>query len=63
MKRWVILAVVLMAGCQAVGPVQRANQPPQRVDDPRLTIDEQKRRGRASLALPDNSPAVGPRID
>jgi hypothetical protein len=63
MKRFVFIAGLLLAGCQVVGPVQRANQPPQRIDDPRLTIEEQQRRGRAGLAMPDNSPTSGPRID
>ena len=43
-----------------VGPRQR---PPEslQVDDPCLTIPEQKRLGRDRLALPEQSPTIAPR--
>jgi hypothetical protein len=48
---------LLPLGCRSVvGPF--AHRAPARVDDPRLTIDEQERRGRDRLALPDER--VGP---
>jgi hypothetical protein len=55
--------LLLLAGCKSVvGPFEP--RPPQRVDDPLLSIGEQQRRGRARLALPDqaDSPgSIGPR--
>jgi hypothetical protein len=60
MHRICLVGVLLLAGCQGiVGPRQRAELP-QRVDVPCLPMDEQKRRAREMLALPDNSPSVGP---
>jgi hypothetical protein len=59
LRRFIILAVFLTAGCRSViGPFEHRD--PQRVDDPRLTIGEQERRGRDRLAMPDQSPAVAP---
>ena len=63
-----VLTVVLLglAGCQGVrGPFQRPPEPtqyndPRRIDNPRLPISEQERRGRDRLALPDPSPNIGP---
>jgi hypothetical protein len=53
--------VLLLSGCQSVvGPRQRQTIPGV-VDDPRLSIREQERKGRDRLALPDESPAVAPR--
>lgn len=55
----VVGILLLLTGCQnIVGPFQA--QEPMRVDDPRYTIAEQQRRGRARLALPDESPQVLP---
>ncbi len=59
MRRVVLLVAVLSAGCHnVVGPL--GHRTPQRVDDPCLSIREQEREGRARLALPEESPAVGP---
>jgi hypothetical protein len=60
MRRFFLLGVLLLAGCESIaGPrVHRDN--PVRVDDPRLTIEEQQRLERDRLALPDSSPNVGP---
>ena len=67
MHRLILLAgVLLTVGCSGniVGPF--AYRPPQRVDDPLLTISEQQRRGRDRLAFPDESPIsndnLAPRI-
>jgi hypothetical protein len=55
--------LLLLAGCKSVvGPFEA--RPPQRVDDPLLSIGEQQRRGRDRLALPDQTDplsTVGPR--
>jgi hypothetical protein len=60
MRRFFCVAVLLLAGCQnTVGPFARHNH--ERVDDPLLSIEEQQRRGRERLALPDNSDLAGPR--
>jgi hypothetical protein len=65
MGRWLFVAVVGLLGCQAVGPVQRFNQPPQRVDDPRLhlTPEEQQRLGRARISYPNNFDPGPPPLD
>lgn len=63
MRGVLLLAVVMMlSGCQGVvGPFQRKPAPTQpRVDDPRLPISEQERRGRDQLALPQWSPNLLP---
>jgi hypothetical protein len=55
-----LLALFLLAGCQnMVGPVQRRLFP-ERVDDPCRSIDEQEKKGRERLALPER-PDVAPR--
>ena len=58
MRHCLIVAVLLLSGCQnIVGPFEPREG---RVDDPLLSISEQQKRGRDRLALPDDSPAVGP---
>ena len=61
MRRIVLAGLLLLAGCCYVGPRERGPLPPRVVDDPRLSIPEQQRRGRNLLALPEPSPNVGPR--
>jgi hypothetical protein len=52
MRKLILLGILLLAGCQnVVGPL--GYRRPLRVDDPNLTIEEQQRRGRDRLALPD----------
>jgi hypothetical protein len=58
MRRLWCLGILLLAGCQLVGPRERRYQT-SRVDDPRLTLEEQERRKRDRLALPDQN--LGPR--
>lgn len=60
MRTFVIAgALLLLIGCQnVVGPFRA--QTPVRVDDPRLTIDEQERLARARLALPEYSATAVP---
>jgi hypothetical protein len=61
MRKLILAGLVLLAGCQGVvGPLQRACYPCQKVDDPCVSIDEQRRRGRNCLALPEESPRVAP---
>jgi hypothetical protein len=58
MRRVLLGSLLLLTGCQnIVGP--RAARPV-RVDDPRLPVPEQERRGRAYLSLPDQSYLSGP---
>ena len=62
MRRLLLVGILLLAGCQnLVGPFR--GRAPERVDDPLLTINEQQRRGRDRLALPVESPTVGPRTE
>jgi hypothetical protein len=61
MRRLLCLSLVLLAGCQNVlGPRYR-NYESTKVDNPCLTIAEQKRLGRDRLALPEMSKTVVPR--
>jgi hypothetical protein len=63
MHRNLFAGLVLLAGCQGtVGPAQRACQT-DRIDNPCLTVPEQQQRFRDRLALPLESPALGPRTD
>jgi hypothetical protein len=60
MHRLYLIGLLFLAGCQSVaGPFE--HRKPERVDDPLLTINEQQRRGRDRLALPDESVTVAPR--
>lgn len=60
-RHFLLVTGVLLAGCTGVnGPFARKAQP-ERIDDPRLTISEQERRGRDQLALPYQNPQLGPR--
>jgi hypothetical protein len=59
MNRIALAGMLLLAGCQHVaGPFQPKTQ---RVDDPVLTIDEQQRRGRQQLALPEDQGSLLPK--
>lgn len=59
MHRLLLLGILFLAGCQnVVGPFQHRD--PQRVDDPILTINEQQRRGRDRIALPEDRTGLAP---
>jgi hypothetical protein len=60
MRRFFLLAALLLVtGCRTTtGPFARRE--PQRVDDPRLTIPEQEQRGRDRLYYQQLSPGVLP---
>jgi hypothetical protein len=60
MRRFFLLSVLLLAGCESISGPRAHRDNPVRVDDPRLTIEEQQRLQRDRLALPDSSPSVGP---
>ena len=61
MRRLILCGLLALAGCQGVvGPRQRPYLPGA-IDDPWLSPDEQKARLRDRVALPLNSPAIGPR--
>lgn len=56
MRQLVLLGALVMTGCNLFAP-----RSAQRVDDPRLPIYEQERRGRDRLSLPENAPNLTPR--
>ena len=55
MRRIMLLGVLLLAGCEGIIGPRAHRQDTTPVDDPRLSIAEQKARGRDRLALPDTS--------
>jgi hypothetical protein len=55
----VLLLVCAGTGCQSTGGLFQRGRPRERIDDPRLTIEEQERRGREKLAAPEGR-EVGP---
>jgi hypothetical protein len=58
MRKLCLLGLMVLAGCQGVnGPFKR--NPFAKVDDPRLSIQEQQRYARDNLALPDESSRLG----
>ncbi len=60
MHRLLCVGLVFLAGCQGtVGPFNRT--PKDRIDNPCLTLDEQRERARDRLAVPDTTSATGPR--
>ena len=60
MRRLYFAGILLLAGCQSIaGPFSPRHN--ERVDDPLLSIPEQKARARERLALPDESANVAPR--
>ena len=61
MRRLFLCGLLVMTGCQGVvGPRQRPCLSGA-IDDPWLSPDEQKARLRDRLAVPQNSPTIGPR--
>jgi hypothetical protein len=61
MNRVLLFALLLLTGCQSVsGPRDRQCRPAGPVDNPCLTIDEQKARGRDQLAIPETSNVAPP---
>ena len=59
-RLYLIGSLLLLAGCQNVDGPRAHRDNPVQVDDPRLTIEEQKRLERDRLALPQESPNIGP---
>ena len=60
MRRFCSICVLLVAGCAGIEGPRFHRDNPEQVDDPRLTIEEQKRRERDRLGLPYESESVGP---
>ncbi len=60
--RWIVgVALAALVGCQGIqGPWQRRCRP-ELIDDPRLSIAEQEKRGRDRLSFPEPSMDVAPR--
>jgi hypothetical protein len=60
MRQVMLLGILLLAGCKSIiGPFQHRS--PERVDDPRLPIYEQERRGRDRYAIMETDPNVLPK--
>ncbi len=61
MRRLLYISVVLLVGCQGVSGPRDRQGAPSRVDNPALTIDQQKQLARDRLALPESSRTLVPR--
>jgi hypothetical protein len=62
MRRLIGLGLLLLAvGCQGIDGPFAHKMKPEKVDDPRLSIPEQERRGRDRLAIPETDPNFVPR--
>jgi hypothetical protein len=60
MRSLMAIGLLLLAGCQNVaGPF--AARPGVRVDDPRISLDEQKSRARDQWSLPDDFSGLAPK--
>ena len=60
MRHLLLLGFLILAGCQNIdGPFRKTSR--ERADDPNYSINEQQRRGRSTLGLPDDSGLSGPR--
>ena len=60
MRKVTFLALVLLAGCKGIkGPLDRSDRA-DRPDDPLYSIEEQQRRGRDRLSLPEDDHTVRP---
>jgi hypothetical protein len=60
MRRWIFLAMLLLAGCQStVGPLE--NHQRERPDQPYYSIPQQERLGRDRYSYPDDSFSTGPK--
>jgi hypothetical protein len=58
----VTAGLLFVVGCQGVeGPFARRERPPVFIDAPGLTIEEQEKRGRDRVGLPEKSPDIAPR--
>jgi hypothetical protein len=58
MRRFLLLGVLILTGCHNIsGPFAPRKD---RVDDPLVSTQEQQRRARYTLALPEESPTVAP---
>lgn len=56
MRRWLLLSLMLsgLIGCSNItGPIANRRSP-ERIDDPLYSIEEQERRGRERLSLPED---------
>jgi hypothetical protein len=61
MRKVLAIGLLVLAGCQnLVGPLE--HRQPLRVDDPRFPVEEQERRSRDRLALPDAADRLAPRL-
>jgi hypothetical protein len=60
MRKIMAIGILLLAGCQNVaGPFMA--RPGVRVDDPRISLDEQKTRARDQLSMPDDFSGLAPK--
>jgi hypothetical protein len=61
MRRFLLLGVLLLAGCQSLKGPRARRDDPEKVDEPRYNVGEQFRRSRDNLAFPDQSGSLAPR--
>ena len=61
MRRILVVALLLVSGCEGLQGPRRRSMYPERVDVPCMPIPRQEYRGRAELAYPDSSWSRSPR--
>ena len=60
-RLFVFIALILATGCRNLEGPKYHKEHPEKIDSPVFNIDEQKRRGRELIALPDASQNVAPK--
>ena len=60
-RLFVFIALIVATGCRTLEGPKYHKEHPEKIDSPIYNIDEQKRRGRELIALPDASQNVAPK--
>ena len=60
-RLFVFIAIIVTTGCRNLEGPKYHKEHPEKIDSPVYNIDEQKRRGRELIALPDASQNVAPK--
>ncbi len=61
LRIFIILSLIFAPGCKSWEGPRYHKEHPEKVDDTKYNIDEQKRRGRELIALPEGSQNFAPK--